>query len=158
MEIAGFWDGADRWTLCFSPPSAGKWEYRTSSEDPALNGITGTLEVMGWTAEEKTANPTRRGFLKVNDQGPRKGRYFIHADGTPFLWIGDTWWNRTKSDLTFDSFRRVVISGRRILPNHRQAPIPCPWTSVSIPIPSSTRVPGQSVFSPPICTRSNGGT
>ena len=38
----------------------------------------------------------------------RAGRYFEHADGTPFLWIGDTWWNWTKRGIQFGSFQKLA--------------------------------------------------
>jgi hypothetical protein len=38
---------------------------------------------------EKAANICRRGFLRAT----RSGHAFEHADGTPFLLLGDTWWS-----------------------------------------------------------------
>jgi len=47
--------------------------------------------VAGWSDEQKQANPTRRGFVRVCRTGHRSGRYFEYSDGTPMLWLGDTW-------------------------------------------------------------------
>lgn len=107
-SIAGFWDGDSTWAVRFAPPAPGLWEYRTVSGDPGLAGKSGHLQVIPWSAKEKRANPVRRGFVRVHESGPRAGRYFEYADGTPFLWIGDTWWNWTKRGIKFSSFQKVV--------------------------------------------------
>ncbi len=108
MIIPGFWDGQDKWVIRFAPPYSGKWQYITESTDEGLNEQEGILTVSEWNAEEKTVIPTRRGFIQVVSEGNRKGRYFTYHDGTPFLWIGDTWWNWTKKDIRFESFKRVA--------------------------------------------------
>lgn len=51
--------------------------------------------VTGWTDNEKSANPVRHGLITVNSSDIRKGRYFTYTDGTPVLWIADTWWDWT---------------------------------------------------------------
>ena len=45
VEVRGFYRGAGRYGIRFMPRSAGTWTYRTSSNDPALAGITGEVEV-----------------------------------------------------------------------------------------------------------------
>jgi hypothetical protein len=32
----------------------------------------------------------------------------VYADGTPFLWIGDTWWNWSKKGIHLSTFRKLV--------------------------------------------------
>ncbi len=82
--------------------------FESHSEDPGLNGVTGKFTCMAWTEDEKKANPTRRGFVRVHANEPRAGRYFEYADGTPFLWIGDTWWNWTQRGIRFETFKNLV--------------------------------------------------
>ncbi len=103
-----FWDGAKTWKARFAPPAAGEWTWSTASKDPGLDGANGILQVVDWTETEKQANPTRRGFIRVHQGSQRAGRYFEYADGTPFLWIGDTWWNWTKRGIQFSSFQRLA--------------------------------------------------
>ncbi len=107
-SIAGFWDGADTWKVRFAPPAPGRWSYESSSRDAGLNGVRGAFECTSWTEREKADNRTRRGFIRVAKSGPRASRYFEHADGTPFLWIGDTWWAWPKKGIPFDRFRRLA--------------------------------------------------
>jgi hypothetical protein len=106
--IAGFWDGGTTWKARFAPPAPGEWSYSSASSDAGLNGIRGTLRCAGWTDGDKAANPARRGFVRVARGGPRAGRYFEYADGTPFLWIGDTWWNWAKKGIEFSSFKKLA--------------------------------------------------
>jgi hypothetical protein len=106
--VSGFWDGGRTWKARFAPPAPGEWSYRSVSDDPGLRGKTGSFDCVAWSEAEKQANPTRRGFVRVHRTGPRPGRHFEYADGTPFLWLGDTWWNWTKRDIRFETFRRLV--------------------------------------------------
>lgn len=107
-RIAAFWDGGRAWTVRFAPPLSGEWSYQTSSRDSGLNGKTGTFRCISWTEAEKSENPVRRGFVRVARKGERAGRYFVYADGTPFLWIGDTWWNWTKKGIHLSSFQKLA--------------------------------------------------
>jgi len=108
IMVPGFWDGEDNWKIRFAPPVSGNWSYVTLSEDRKMNRRKGKLTVADWTDDEKASNPARHGFIFVNSSGNRKGRYFTYADGTPFLWIADTWWDWTNCNITFDSFRKLA--------------------------------------------------
>ncbi len=108
ITVPGFWDGGKSWKIRFAPPCVGKWTYRTISKDKSLDNHTGTLTCKPWTDAEKNDNPTRRGFVQVCRTGSRTGRYFEYNDGTPFLWIGDTWWNWTKRGIHYESFKKLA--------------------------------------------------
>jgi hypothetical protein len=108
FTVAAFWDEGRNWKARFAPPAAGEWAYVSASGDPGLNGVKGSFECTAWTETEKAANPTRRGFIRVARSGARAGRYFEYSDGTPFLWIGDTWWTWARRGVPFDRFRKVV--------------------------------------------------
>lgn len=107
-KVSGFWDGDKTWKIRFAPPASGKWTYKTISTDTAMNGKTGELVCQAWDENALKENPTRRGFVQVCKTGDRPGRYFEYADGTPFLWIGDTWWNWTKSGIKLESFKKLA--------------------------------------------------
>jgi len=108
ISIIGFWSGGKVWKVNFSAPYSGKWKYKSISTDKSLNGKSGNFEVIEWSDQDKALNPTRRGFVRVNRMGPLAGHYFEYSDGTPFLWIGDTWWNWTKKDIHFETFKELV--------------------------------------------------
>lgn len=106
--VTGFWDGDQIWKVRFAPPLSGSWSYESISDDPGLNGIEGTFKCEKWSEREKDENPARRGFVRVCNAGQRKGHYFEYTDGTPFLWIGDTWWGWSNKDIYYSSFKGLV--------------------------------------------------
>ena len=106
--IAGFWDGGQTWKVRFAPPASGEWSYSSASSDAGLNGVKGKLRVTGWAPADLEANPARHGFVRVARDGPRPGRHFEYADGTPFLWVGDTWWAWSKKGILFSTFKKLA--------------------------------------------------
>ena len=108
VTVPGFWDGGKVWKARFAPPASGRWSYSASSTDPALRGVSGSFQCAAWSGAEMAANPVRHGFVRIVKSGPRAGRYFEYADGTPFLWIGDTWWAWLKRGVPFTRARQVI--------------------------------------------------
>jgi hypothetical protein len=70
--------------------------------------VKGNFQCVAWSVSEVAANPSRHGFVRVAKKVPRSGRYFEYADGTPFLWIGDTWWPFLKRGIPFARARQVI--------------------------------------------------
>lgn len=108
ITLTGFWIGGSEWCVNFTPPLAGEWKYTTFSADRSMNRKKGHLEVVAWSEEEKDANPTRHGLIRVKKSGEQAGHYFEYSDGKPFLWIGDTWWNWTNSRIHMETFKQMV--------------------------------------------------
>jgi hypothetical protein len=108
ITVKGFWYGDNTWKVRFTPPLEGTWEYESFSEDQGMNNLTGNIVVSGWEDYAMKENPVRRGMIRVTRNDARAGRYFEYSDGTPFLWIGDTWWNWAKIDLPFFRFRELA--------------------------------------------------
>lgn len=88
-RIYGFWNGGNTFIVRVVATSAGNWTWRSGSNqnDVGLNNKEGSFDAMGWTDEEKEANPNRRGFVKATTNG----HALQYNDGTPFFMIGDTW-------------------------------------------------------------------
>jgi hypothetical protein len=107
-NIVGFWNGGLEWKVNFAPPLTGGWKYTTSSSDKGLNGKKGSFTVIPWTDEEKNLNPVRHGFVRVKKSGETGGHFFEYSDETPFLWIGDTWWNWTNRKIKPETFMKLV--------------------------------------------------
>lgn len=84
----GFWDGGRTFRIRCAFPTPGTWRWQTECSDAADAGLhrqRGAVEVQPYRGE----NPLyRHGFLRVSDDR----RYLAHADGTPYLWMGDTAW------------------------------------------------------------------
>jgi hypothetical protein len=89
VKADAFWDGGRTWRARFRLGETGRWTWRTSASDETdagLHGRSGDLECIAYEG----TNP-------VYVHGPvgvaAAGTSLAHADGTPFLWIGDTVWN-----------------------------------------------------------------
>lgn len=86
--VPGFWAGGDDWKVRFAPGVEGRHRYETrcsDKTDDGLHGTAGEFEVAPYEGE----NPLLlHGRLRASDDR----RYLAHSDGTPFFWLGDTWW------------------------------------------------------------------
>jgi hypothetical protein len=88
VRVPAFWAGGRTWRVRYASSETGTHTFVTScsdASDPGLQGRTGTLRIGPYQG----ANPLyRHGPIRV----AADHRHFEHADGTPFLWLGDTWW------------------------------------------------------------------
>ena len=83
-----FWDGGQAWKARFAPPAVGTWRWRSicsDIRDAGLHGRSGELVCQPYTGGTPIY---KHGFLRISDDHRR----FVHADGTPFFWLGDTHW------------------------------------------------------------------
>ena len=87
----GFWDGGNTFRVRVLATAAGKWTWKSGSNqtDSGLNSKTGEFTATSWSAAQKEKNPCRRGMIKAS----ANGHAFEYADGTPFFLLGDTWWS-----------------------------------------------------------------
>ncbi len=87
LKIPAFWAGDQIWKARFAPDEAGTWTYQITSApgNATSHQEQGEIDVRPYTG----TNPLlRHGRLRV----ALDNRHFEHADGTPFFWMGDTWW------------------------------------------------------------------
>jgi len=117
LRVPAFWDGGRTWRVRFTPTRSGRWTYRivlAGAETNATDGAKadagrplaeGELQVQPAGAAE--ANPLHRHgpFLKV---APGK-RHLTYTDGTPFFWLGDTWWFCPSDLVPIDSSNRPGV-------------------------------------------------
>jgi hypothetical protein len=85
-KVPAFWAGEQTWRIRYTPMDAGRYTYRTIASDGGdLGGRHGVLEVTAYQGD----NPLRKhGPVRV----AADHHHFEHVDGTPFFWLGDTWW------------------------------------------------------------------
>ena len=102
--VPAFWAGGKAWKVRFAAPEQGRYKYHFESTDPVNGGFSGAdrdLEVTAYNGD----NPLlKHGFLKVG----KDKRHFLHSDGTPFFWLGDTWWKCLCKRLTWDGFQELT--------------------------------------------------
>jgi hypothetical protein len=87
FTVSGFWDGGVTWRVRFMPIEVGTWLYRTHSV-PALDGLDGKGGEFVCRQESGDTRFLQHGPVQVS----ANSRFFEHADGTPFFWMGDTVW------------------------------------------------------------------
>lgn len=86
--VPGFWAGGDTWRVRYASDLVGRHEFVTVCSDPSDRGLHGVRDAFE-IAPYRGDNPLlRHGPLRVSDDG----LHLAHADGTPFFWLGDTWW------------------------------------------------------------------
>ena len=87
-RVPAFWAGGSIWRVRYAPPAPGTYRLRSVCSDTAnkdLHNVTSVLNAEAYTGE----NPHyKNGVLKV----AQDRRHFEYANGTPFFWLGDTWW------------------------------------------------------------------
>ena len=107
-RVPAFFAGDGAWKVRFTPPVAGQYRFRVESSDKTnadLNGREQPLAVGPYAGKNALL---AHGFLRIAaDQ-----RHFEHADGTPFLWLGDTWWKCLSKRMSLDDFE-VLAADRR---------------------------------------------
>src|ERR1700759_605278 len=98
-RVPAFWRGGNQWTVRFAPPSSGTYTYQLESTDktnPALNGQETRVSLAA----------RQRGMLRV----AANKRYFEYTGGTPFYWLGDTWWAGLSDRLSWDGFQKLTAN------------------------------------------------
>jgi Protein of unknown function (DUF4038)/Domain of unknown function (DUF5060) len=89
MLRPAFWNGGHEWVIRFAPPDANSlwtWTTYSTSDDKGLTGRKGSIKSVAYNGDNQLM---RHGLLKMS---PQK-RNVVHADGTPFLVVGDTPWS-----------------------------------------------------------------
>lgn len=85
----GFWDGGNTWKVRFaSSADSGEWSWRSFASNAGDRGLMDRKGKILCKPYSGNNQLIRHGLLKMS-AGKRN---VIHADGTPFLMIGDTPW------------------------------------------------------------------
>jgi hypothetical protein len=103
-KVPAFWAGDKKWTVRFSPPLQGKYTFRVECTDKTNLGLNGSEQTLSVVAYKGTNTLLNHGFLRVAEDK----RHFEHADGTPFLWLGDTWWKGLCKRMTWEGFQELT--------------------------------------------------
>ena len=104
LRLPGFWAGGSDWRFRYASNKVGIHTWRTECTDTAdsgLHGVTGSITV---TASTST-NPL---FLHGPIRVAADQRHFEHTDGTPFLWLGDTWWKCLCKRMSWEGFQELT--------------------------------------------------
>jgi hypothetical protein len=101
-RVPAYWAGGREWGVRYASPTVGAHSFRWECSDAGdpMHGRAGRLEVV---PHEWAIPALKHGPLRV---APSK-RYLEHADGTPFFWLGDTWWMGLTNRLDSVGFRTL---------------------------------------------------
>src|SRR4051794_34424417 len=83
VKAIGFWDGGSTWRVRFSPNKEGKWGFKTTCSDSANKGLHDQKGEFTCTKAAGKDAFSQHGPVMVSPDG----RYLMHEDSTPFLWI-----------------------------------------------------------------------
>ncbi len=87
-RVPAFWAGGTTWRVRYASPITGVHRFQTECSDTrnaGLHGMRGEVTITPYTGQNSLF---RHGAIRIADDR----RHFAHADGTPFFWLGDTWW------------------------------------------------------------------
>jgi hypothetical protein len=104
LRVPGFWAGGTAWRFRYASDKIGKHTWQIECSDSAnagLHGVKGVIEV----ADSTSTNPL---FLHGPIRVAADHRHFEHADGTPFLWLGDTWWKGLSQRIPWEGFQQLT--------------------------------------------------
>jgi hypothetical protein len=108
-RVPAFWAGGGSWRVRYASSLTGKHRFLTECSDSGnagLHGVSGEVMITPYTG----ANPLfRHGPVRVADDN----RHFAHADGTPFFWLGDTWWMGLVKRLRWPDEYQQLTADRR---------------------------------------------
>lgn len=104
IVVPAFWLGGNFWGIRYASHKIGRHRFQTVCSDKSnlsLHNQEGVLEVIPYRGN----NPLfKHGPLRVS----RDRRYLEHIDGTPFFWLGDTWWMGLTKRLTWEGFKTLT--------------------------------------------------
>lgn len=108
FRVPAFWAGGKIWKVRYASPLPGTHRYRTEcppGNDPGLHGVSGAVTIAAYSGK----NPLyAHGPVRV----AADKRHFEHADGTPFFWLGDTWWMGLSSRLRWPQGFKTLTANR----------------------------------------------
>lgn len=107
--VPAFWAGDQTWRVRFAAPAEGRYQWRTTCSDKTnrdLHGVSGTLDVEPYKGKNELLS---RGAIGVSEDR----KHFQHADGTPFFWLGDTWWMGLTKRLRWPEDFQALAADRR---------------------------------------------
>jgi hypothetical protein len=98
QTVDAFWDGVGTWRVRYCPDELGEWHWASRCShiaDSGLHAQHGRFHCVPYTGN----NPLyQNGPLRLSEDR----RHFVHTNGKPFFWLGDTAWNgvlrSTKAD------------------------------------------------------------
>ncbi len=142
VEVTGFYNGNGSYKVRFSPDSAGRWSFLTTSSAKQLAGLTGAFNCTAASSGNRGPVGTAHQF------------HFQYADGTPYFPFGTTCYSygfigepldrMTLEDLKSAGFNKVRMC---LLPKSiaRRQPLAMPFERIGSAAAAASQEGGESV-------------
>lgn len=105
FRVPGFWAGGKTWKVRYASPVHGRHSFKTECSDTSDSGLHGQTESVELKPYGGKNPLLKHGSIQVSQDK----RGFIHGDGTPFFWLGDTWWMSLCKRMSFpEEFDRLA--------------------------------------------------
>ncbi len=108
FRVPAFWAGGKVWKVRYASPLTGTHSYRTEckpANDAGLHARYGEVVISPYSGK----NPL---YAHGPVQVAADRRHFEHHDGTPFFWLGDTWWMGLCSRLSWPKGFKTLTANR----------------------------------------------
>lgn len=109
LVVPAFWAGGEVWCVRYSSMEIGVHAFRTRCSDEgnqSLHGQVGEIDVEPYLGDNALY---KHGAIRVSDDH----RHFCHADGTPFFWLGDTWWMGLCGRISWPHDFQTLVQNRK---------------------------------------------
>jgi hypothetical protein len=104
-RVPAFWAGDCTFCVRFSAAAAGQYTYKSICTNPLDSGLHGRTGAFNARPYDGSVQLYKQGRLRV----ATSKRTLEHQDGTPFFWLGDTWWFGLVKGLDWPfGFRRLT--------------------------------------------------
>lgn len=108
LRVPAFWAGGKIWKIRYSSPLEGSHSFITicsKSTDDGLNNIKGKVNIKKYKGDNLLL---QHGAIRIADDK----RHFAYGDGTPFFWMGDTWWMGLTKRLVWPDDVKILADDR----------------------------------------------
>lgn len=107
-KILAFWAGNSDWKFRYSSDKIGAHSFVTvcsDHENVDLNGVIGEFHIVTYEGDNMLY---KHGAIGRCDDD----LYLSHKDGTPFFWLGDTWWMGFTTRLSWPNGFQTLTADR----------------------------------------------
>lgn len=108
QHVPAFWAGDACWKIRYSAHQVGELNYVTAcsnASDRGLHNQRGTITVKPYEGANELLS---RGPLAIDAR-----HNVVHADGTPFLWLADSWWHGMTTRFKWPEDVRTLTRDRK---------------------------------------------
>lgn len=109
ITVPAFWAGGNTWRVRYNSSEVGTHTYVSHCSDANNAGLHYQNDTINIEADLGDNPLHQHGAIKIaQDQ-----RHFCHADGTPFFWLGDTWWMALCQRLSWPEDFKTLVQHRK---------------------------------------------